>query len=466
MSRTKILIPSGHSAKQRLIMNALSMPYLSELFVSCGTKFGKSFGAAGGFVTKSLITPNEMGRWVAPIYSQAKIGFKYCKKFLPPEPHTKIDNSDLTIELLKIKTELEFKSGKFPEDLEGERVGVGYILDEAAKMKQEVYSSARTTVTQTRAPIVAISTPRGKNWFYTKCMEAKEEMEFCLRNHREPTRLFITARTIDNPFISPEAVLDAKRSLPDRLFRQYYLAEFIDDGAVFAGYRDIIKGPELIFDGASQYWIDPDYQGGTVVVGADWAKIKDYTVFTAIDVVTRKLVGFWRFHKTKYTEAIRKLVLFCSKFADVLVVRHDKTGLGNVIDDQLAYTNLPFEGITFTNPIKAEMVGQLITAIEQQMILFPNWSHLIDELESYEVHTNLIGTMSYGAVSGKHDDIVSSLLLSHTALLQYSDSGFEVKFLEDLNKPQKKTGDGKTLAVESISPIERFYQSFNEDNDD
>jgi hypothetical protein len=461
---SRIVIPKPNSAKQGVLIKSFMVPGLLELWVACGTKFGKTWGASAGLSQRSLTMQGAYCRWIAPIYAQTKIGFRYCKKIFPPEPYAKVDNSALALGIPAIDSFLEFKSGKNPEDLEGEGTHAN-VLDEAAKMKQQVYDSVKTTTTLTRGLIVPISTPRGKNWFYTKCMEAKEEMEHALRRGMEPTKLFMTAPTSANPAVSREAIEDARRSLPERLFRQYYEAEFIDDGTVFAGYRDVLEGPEIEFIGARERWIDPTHVGGTVVVGADWAKTVDYTVFTAFDISTRQLVGFERFYRTPYTEAIRKLVLFCRKFEDVFVVRHDKTGLGGVIDDQLSYTNLPYEGVTFTNANKAEMVAQLITSIEQKMVRLPRWRTMCEELEAFEVQTNQIGTMSYNAPPGKHDDIISSLLLSHSALVQYSDSGFEVTFIEDLNKPGGPADKGNTERKD-VSPIEQFYLDASEDDDD
>lgn len=469
MTRSRIVLPKPHSVKQQLIMEALVMQGLLEMWVASGTKFGKSIGASGSITTRQMTGHELLGRWVAPIYAQTKIGFKYCKKILPPPPHTKVDNHDLSLTLTGLDSRVEFKSGKFPEDLEGEGIHGGYVLDECAKMQEQVYDSAKTTVTVTRAPILAISTPRGKNWFYSKCMAAKDEMEWAIKKGLPPAKMFLTAASTDNPLVSAAAVEEARRSMPDRLFRQYYLAEFVDDGSVFLGYRDCLFGDELELTGAVQRWVDPEYDGGTVVIGADWAKTQDYTVFTAFHTGTRRLVGFERFHKTPYVQAIRKLVLFARRFKDVIVVKHDKTGLGGVIDDQLSYTELPYEGVTFTNAWKADAVASLITSVEHGMIGLPRWPEMIDEFESYEVTTSAAGNLSYSSVAGKHDDIVSSLLLSHQALLQYSDSGADIKFMEDLRKPDGAPAEGKTsgkdAAPQQVNPIEQFYRSIEDDDD-
>lgn len=445
-------------------MDAFTAPGLVEAWFAFGTKAGKSFGAAAGLARRALTQEHTYMRWVAPIYAQTKIGFKYSKKMFPPEPYTKINNSDLRISIPGIDSTLDFLSGKFPEDLEGEGVHA-YALDECAKMSRQVYDSAKTTTTVTHGPIVAFSTPRGKNWFYTKCMEARERMIWCLKRGIPPTHLFVTAPSSDSPLVTAEAIEEARRALPDRLFRQYYEAEFIDDGSVFVGYRDLLRGELLTFEKPDHLWVKPNYdtRTGTVVIGADWAKTKDWTVFTAIDLQTREIVAFQRFHKTPYTEAIRRLVIFSRKFADVLAVKHDKTGLGTVIDDQLAYTELPYEGVTFTNANKAQMVGQLITGIEHKDIWLPNWSILLDELESYEVQTNATGNMSYAATVGKHDDVVSSLMLAYAAVVQYSSDSGVVKTLEDLMNP-KENDESVNTPPPVLSPIEQFYADISEDD--
>ena len=46
----------------------------------------------------------------------------------------------------------------------------------------------------------------------------------------------------DNPFIDVSEIEDARRSLPDHIFRQEYLAEFLDDGSsVFRNINECIK---------------------------------------------------------------------------------------------------------------------------------------------------------------------------------------------------------------------------------
>lgn len=451
-----VQLPEPHSGKQKLIMQAMTSSDLLELWVACGTKFGKTLAASCAITTRYLTQQGMTFRWVAPIYSQAKIGFNYTTRIIHPSMGAR-NLSVLEISNQELDNRIEFRSGKFPEDLEGEAVTGGYVLDECAKMVEQVYDSAKTTLTVTRAPMINISTPRGKNWFYRKCMEARDEMNYDLERGKSPSKIFITAPTAANPYVTAEAIEDARRSLPERLFQQYYLAEFIDDGSVFSGVRDILFDIEIVKTNRQGTWYAPDSAEKTVVVGVDWAKSVDYTVMFAFDVETGKAVGFSQFNKFPYTESVRKLMLFCKRFKDVLVVNHDKTGVGSAIDDQLAYTELPYRGITFTNSLKSEMVAKLMTSIEQKAILLPNWQPMLDEFDFYEVTTNQLGTTTYGAVTGKHDDIVTAILLANVALLQYGNKHYEINFLENLpNNQQQKDS----------SPVEQFYKDLIDDDED
>lgn len=456
MPEVRIKLPSPHSEEQRLIFMALNTPGLLETWCPCGTKFGKTLG---GGTALSLVMPirrQRIYRWVAPIYAQALIGARYVKRMLPPDPF--LIPLEYSVKIPAVETVLEFRTGEKPENLEGEGCH-GYILDECSKMKEQVYASAKTTVTLTEGPILAISTPRGKNWFYHKCMEAREEMNWAINKGLKPSKIFITAPTSKNPKVKASVIEEARKSLPDRLFRQYYLAEFMDDSSVFAGFRETYYTPPLDLYDEHQLWLHPDSKESNVVIGADWAKTVDWTVFFAACIKTKRVIAFERFHKRPYTEAIRQLVRFSRRFKETLAVWHDKTGVGEAIDDQLAYTDLPYEGKVFTNKSKTEMVNKLITRVESKQIGLPRWNVLDLEMDAYEVTTNELGTMKYSAPSGQHDDTVSALMLTNAALEQYSEREYDIKFLEELEADAKKHGDKK------LSGLEAYYADIQEDGD-
>lgn len=444
--------PVPHSRKQQLIYQAFRTPGLREMWIACGTKYGKTLSASVAQVTGSSDRPGKW-RWVAPIYEQACIAMEdYFPRLVPPHPHSVVNKTDLSISLPRANTIYEFWHAQNPSSLEGAAVQ-GYVFDEAAKMKAETRASARTTTTRTAGPMMFISYPFGKNWFYLGCMEAKEHMEWSIRKGVPPEKIFIHARTSENPHIDPRVIEDARRELPERLFRQFYLAEFIDDGQVFVGFRDRAYGPELDLSSSHQRWIAPQSSDKTVVVGVDWAKTTDWTVFLAADIETRRIIGFERFQRVPYTEAIRRLMLFVRQFKSALTVRHDKTGVGTAIDDQLSLTNLPAEGVVFTNPSKADMAAKLMTAFEVEgQLAIPRWRTLMDELDMYDVTTTAHGNLVYSAPAGKHDDTVSALMLLNTALIDYGDRSYQVKLLEDL-----------PTTMLDASPLSQFYADLMDD---
>lgn len=442
--------PRPHGAKQALIMQAFMHPGIEEIYVANGTKWGKTISASSGIINAFVSKQRATFRWVAPIFEQSRLGYDYCRRILPPPPHVTHNNSGLKITLPSSDSMIQFYHAQNPVSLEGAAIS-GYVFDEAAKMKEEAYSSAKTTVTVTRGTMLFISTPLGKNWFYRKCMEAKDEMLRARHEKRPPRQLFITAPTADNPFVPRESIESARRSLPGRLFRQYYEAVFEDQGSVFTDYKQCLTTAELELWGDEQQWFTETAKQSRVVIGVDWAKTVDYCCFIAVDLATRHVVGVSRFHKQPYTEAIRRLVLFTRKFGSCDAVYHDKTGVGMAIDDQLAYTGLNYRGVTFTNALKAEMVAKLMTAFEQRSILIPAWPTLLGELEAFEVQVSDIGTLRYAAAGSGHDDTVCALLLAHTALNEYADSQNQLSFLEDLMPP-------------GLSQLEVYYRGLADDD--
>jgi len=428
----EVVPPKGHTKKQALIMGAFQVPGLRKIYVACGTKYGKSLSASVCQSQAGLAAPGTKWRWIAPIYEQAKVGMEYFKKLLPPSPHTEFQGNMMRIQMPYLDTEFQFWHCKNPSSLEGAGIS-GNIFDEAAKCSYEAVAAAQTTVTFTKGPQGYFSTPLGKNWFYRECMEAKEHMRWAFKNGKQPERIFLTAPTTDNPFIDKKVIEEARRSLPDRLFRQYFMAEFVDDGNVFIGFRDCVEGPRLDIYGGVQFWVAPEASTLEVFLGIDWAKKEDYTVITALSVALGKpkMVGFLRFQGIGYVEALKELHKFSKLFKKIVNIKHDRTGVGEAIDDMMAQLTIPFEGVVFTNSSKAAMVNQLMMAFETKSISIPDWPEMIGELESYAVVTNELGTARYSAPSGMHDDIVSSLMLAHVAATEYS-SDFRLHFLEEL----------------------------------
>ena len=414
-----IAFPEAHSNKQAIVMQALVHPTIQEVWIACGTKFGKTLAASVAISNALMVRPGTSLRWVAPIYEQSLVGLAYCKRLLPPQ-FIKANEREPSITVLGDHGgKIAFKHGSDPYSLEGAAIDA-YVFDEAAKMKRQVYLSANTTMSQRGIKSLLLSTPLGANWFKDGCDEAKEEMRNAQRQGRIPRKIFVAGRTQDNPTVPRESIEFARKTFGERLFRQYYLAEFLSDGAVFQNLLTCYYTEKLELSEEFR-WCTDDASESDVCIGVDWARQVDFTVMTAIDVKRRRIIGMWRMTKIPYTTQIIALKRFAGIFKSVSIILHDKTGVGVALDDLLYETDLTFKGVTFTNQNKNEMVNNFCLATESTSIEIPYISHLDDEMKSFEVKHTSLGLPTYAASIGGHDDIVMSILLAYSAL-DYSSS--------------------------------------------
>lgn len=104
------------------------------------------------------------------------------------------------------------------------------IVDEASRVPEEYYQALMPTQATIKKPkFIALTTPKGKiGWFWNKWSKEKA-----------PFKQLLTYK--DCPRIS-EAFIEKERSrLPDHIFRQEYLCEFIDPDSSFFDYDDFMR---------------------------------------------------------------------------------------------------------------------------------------------------------------------------------------------------------------------------------
>ena len=444
------LPPPIHEVQEKMLEFILNPePTCRECYVAVGTKGGKSIISSIGAVSLMYLKKQAHLRWTAPRYNQSKIGMNYIKKFVPLDhPNKKVRNLFKLSESDTPKimchpndTYIEFLHALNPEAIEGFATQCNF-LDEIAKYKrlEEFINSVRTTTTMTRGKIIGFSTPLSKgNYFYTLWQNAKDEMEWCIKNGKKPTKLAFTSPTTANPLISPVVIEEMRKNMPERLFRQYVLAEFTDDGTVFSRIMDCVEGDKLEVTGSRfEEWIEPELVDSPSVMSIDWGKTGDYTVVTVWTYVGDRmwLSGFLRFRKVSYTEAILvHIYKFYKQFKNISILIHDATGVGGGLVDTVEsrYTNSTVISNVFTNQKKTEMVNMSIVAFEKKKARLPWWGTLISEATSFEVKVNAIGTIVYSAPEGEHDDCVCSMIQGMWALeKEFGDysTGFSIDTFE------------------------------------
>jgi hypothetical protein len=118
---------------------------------------------------------------------------------------------------------IEFKSGEKPDNLYGDDVYAA-VIDEASRMREESWYALRSTLTATQGKCKLIGNVKGKkNWFYKLGERARQ-------GEAEYKYFKITAYDAAREgIISEKEIEQAKRDLPDYVFRELYLAEPADD---------------------------------------------------------------------------------------------------------------------------------------------------------------------------------------------------------------------------------------------
>lgn len=354
--------------------------------VEASTKAGKTAACLVWIIEQAL--QGKSGQdfyWVAPVYGQCKIAFRRLKAGLPRESYT-ANESDLTLTLIN-GARIVCKSAEKPDNLYGEDVFAA-VFDEASRAREEAWHALRSTLTATRGKVRIIGNVKGrKNWAYRLARKAESG---------EPGMSYqkITAYdAIDAGILSEDEIEDARRQLPDNVFRELYLAEPSDDeGNPF--------GIIAIYD-----CIAPLSDAAPVCFGVDLAKSTDFTVIIGLDAKKRVCI-FERFQKS-WNDTIETVRRVCGKTKALV----DSTGVGDAVLESLQKGGMSnFEGFKFTAPSKQQLMEGLAVAIQKQEIGFPE-GVIANELETFEYEYTRTG-VRYSAPSGMHDDTVCALALA------------------------------------------------------
>lgn len=354
--------------------------------VEASTKAGKTAACLVWIIEQAL--QGKSGQdfwWICPVYGQAKIAFRRLKAGLPKESYT-ANESELTLTLIN-GARIVCKSAEKPDNLYGEDVYAA-VFDEASRAREEAWHALRSTLTATRGKVRIIGNVKGrKNWAYKLARKAESG---------EPGMSYqkITAYdAIDAGILSEDEIEDARRQLPDNVFRELYLAEPSDDEGNPFGIIAI------------QDCIAPLSSSPPVCFGVDLAKSTDYTVIIGLDA-NKTVCVFERFQKS-WNETIGTVRRVCGGTKALV----DSTGVGDAVLESLQKDNCyNFEGFKFTAPSKQQLMEGLAVAIQKQEIHFPD-GVISNELETFEYEYTRTG-VRYSAPSGMHDDAVCALALA------------------------------------------------------
>lgn len=328
---------------------------------------------------------NQNVWWVAPVYSQAEMAFNRMKNQVTERNFFRVNEMKLRL-TTPTGSIINFKSADRPDNLYGDDV-YAFVFDEFTRAKEESWFAIRSTITATNAKGKFIGNVKGKkNWGYKLAQKAKQgEDNF--------EYFKITAYdAAKEGLLSLEEIEQAKRDLPDYVFKELYLAEPSEEGSNPFGYSYI------------KNCIKPLSIKPVICYGIDLAKSFDYTVIVGIDEdgVVCYLDRFQKdWNQTKQT------IISLVGYTPCLI---DSTGVGDAIVEDLQRECPAMEGFKFSQNSKQQLMEGLATAIQQSLIAYPD-GIIVNELENFEFEYTRTG-VKYTAPQGLHDDAVCALALA------------------------------------------------------
>lgn len=171
--------------------------------------------------------------WVAPVFSQSKIAFKRLRRNLSQYGVYNFNESNLVITCPN-GAEIHFKSADNPDNLYGEDV-YACVFDEAPRAKEEAWFALRSTLTATEAPCKLIGNFGGiSNWVHKLKEKSKSDKNYAYFK--------VTCwDAIKAGILSEDEVLQAKKDLPEKIFKELYEAEASEDDGQLINNQSILK---------------------------------------------------------------------------------------------------------------------------------------------------------------------------------------------------------------------------------
>jgi len=284
------------------------------------------------------------------------------------------------------------------------------VIDEAAMVARlsEIWGQAiRPTLTDFQGDAWFMSTPRGLNDFFQLFQRGADVLEPDWAAWQMPTSV--------NPYIQPSELEAARHDLTEREYQQEYLAQFltVEGAGVFRAVQSVAYLEPM-----------PPQPHHAYVIGVDWGRSNDSTVFSIIDASTLQQVALDRFTQLDFEFQTERL----HRWADLYqprVIMAEANALGQPLVERLstgysrmlgdARRALPIVPWWTTNATKAAVIQRLSLAIENGDVALLDDQVQTGELLAYEVERLPSGVLRYGAPAGQHDDTVMALALAWAA---------------------------------------------------
>jgi predicted phage terminase large subunit-like protein len=329
----------------------------------CGRRFGKTeFGLDRLAMPPNGIISGRPVAWFAPTYKYLVDVWSQADELFDPaivsrdkQNHILYMHNGARIDFWTLEDPKAGRSRKYAHA----------IIDEAAlarNLREAWEQSIRPTLTDYRGSADFLGTPKGRDYFAELCdrgtwrkrLPDGREVD-CLPSDEGARPVVAKADgspafpdfqafhlpTLANPFIDPEEVAAAEAELPSLVFRQEYLAEFVD----FAG--TVVKREWIRWGNPLERWREEQL---TTCAGGDLAvKFSETSDYTAVVVLSRDPDGYYwvRFAqraRLPFRDQLRMFATVGSIFKVRAIYIEEVAYQAVAVQELLATTTLPVFG--------------------------------------------------------------------------------------------------------------------------
>ena len=395
-STPRINLPKPHAGQQRVIDQARRFNVLA-----CGRRWGKTVLGCDRLVWPALDC-RPVG-WFAPTYKSLSESWREVKTVLSPVT-AGVNTAEHRLDLVTGGSVTMWSLDGGTEgtaDLCRGRRYARIVVDEAAMVPSliDIWDRViRPTLADYRGDAWFLSTPRGMNGFKVLYDRGQDPERPTWASWRMPTST--------NPHIHPDELAEAKKDMSELAYAQEFDAEFVNwEGAIF----------RRIADAATAELLDGPEDNHEYIIGVDWGRSTDFTVFIVLDLTHRKMVAMERSNKLDYTVQRGRLKALYERWRPLRIIA-EQNSIGQPIIETLRREGLPVRPFITTNASKANAVEALALAFERGDIRILNDAVLMSELQGFQAEPLPSGMMRYSAPAGGHDDTVMALAIAWAAV--------------------------------------------------
>jgi hypothetical protein len=387
----ELSLPALHPAQARVLHEAKRFNVLC-----CGRRFGKTVLGIDRIIHTAL--KGKPVAWFSPTNKLMADAWRMARDTLALVTNVKSEQ-EKRLEIIG-GGEIDFWSLDGTDSGRGRSYAV-VVIDEAAMVPtlEEAWQQAiRPTLADLQGSAWFLSTPKGMNYFKVLFDRGQDPEREDWASWQMPTS--------ENPYIRLEEIESARLDLTEAAFNQEYGALFVNwEGSVFRRVTEAATAMALSKP-------EPNHE---YVIGCDWGRSRDYTVFTVLDITTHAVVKIDRSNGVDYSVQVDRLKALSDDWQPSQIIA-EQNSIGQPIIEQLIREGLRIHPFNTSNTSKAQAIEALALTFERADIRILSDPTLISELVAYQAERLPSGLLRYGAPYGSHDDMVMSLALAWSAV--------------------------------------------------